>query len=269
MLEALTVNQSRSGKESNWPVAPGVGLPQGYAHLAGARPGGGCAGRIARWHRATLRLINRRSPARLALKSVQRLAAAIASVRTALDSGAVPPHPKQQNPRRIMKARCYLTTVLALPILAGIPGCSKGGGEPTVATTPIAQLIQAGRAPVEVTPLARTMSPVAPTFSLKLTNVSDVPISAVMGTVVYCDGDGKALPGAVADSGYSDLSPIAPGTSVQLSIMTSEQKAVRGKWILKDALYEKPNPLGKNFGTLSFKWKNPNYDAELAAEKAR
>lgn len=168
-----------------------------------------------------------------------------------------------------MKSTRSLLALLAIPMLAGIAGCGRGGGEPAVATTPIEQLIKAGKAPVEVTSLSRGISPVAPTFTLKVTNVSSVPVSAVMGTIVYFDGDGKALAGATADSGYSDISPIAPGGSVQLSIMTPEQKAVKGKWILKDILYEKPNPLGKNMGTLSFRWKNPNYDAELAAEKAR
>jgi hypothetical protein len=167
-----------------------------------------------------------------------------------------------------MKLNRSLLGLLALPILASLTGCGKSG-EPTVATTPIEQLIKAGQAPVEVTSLSRGMSPIAPTFSLKVTNVSNVPISALMGTIVYFDGDGKALTGAIAESGYSDLAPIPPGGSVQLSIMTPEQKAVKGKWILKQVMYEKPNPLGKNFGTLPFRWKNPNYDAELTAEKAR
>jgi hypothetical protein len=168
-----------------------------------------------------------------------------------------------------MKPRRSLLALLVIPKLAGLAGCGKNDGEPAVATTPIEQLIKAGKAPVEVTSLSRGISPVAPTFTLKVTNVSDVPINALMGTVVYFDGDGKALAGATADSGYSDLSPIAPGRSIQLSIMTPEQKAAKGTWILKDVLYEKPNPLGKNMGTLSFRWKNPNYAAEMAAEKAR
>jgi hypothetical protein len=168
-----------------------------------------------------------------------------------------------------MKATRSLLALLALPLFAGLAGCGKGGGEPTVATTPIEQLIKEGKAPVEVGPLSRTMSPVAPTFTLKVTNVSSVPVSLLKGTIVFLNGDGKALAGATADTGYSDLTPIAPGQSIQLQTMTPEKDAVKGRFILKEVLYEKPNPLGKNMGTLSFRWKNPNYDAELAAEKAR
>jgi hypothetical protein len=51
--------------------------------------------------------------------------------------------------------------------------------------------------------------------------------------------------------------------------MTPNEKAVSGKWIVKDVIYEKPNPMGKDYGTLPYKWTNPGHDTALEAEKAK
>jgi hypothetical protein len=164
--------------------------------------------------------------------------------------------------------KCLIGGLGLVLILGSSTACKKEGEKAAASNTiPIAELIQAGKSPVEVGNLSRGISPVAPTFTVTVANISDAPVQAVNGTVVFFDEGGKCLPDTVAESGYTDLSPIKPGDKVQLQIMTQNDKAVSGKWIIKEVVYEKPNPLGKQYGTLPFKWTNPNFEAELAAEK--
>jgi hypothetical protein len=157
----------------------------------------------------------------------------------------------------------------ALLLAALITAGSACQGEKKPAGTPIEDLIAAGQPPVTVGTLVKGLSPIAPTFTMSLTNVSSSPISAVGGTIIFFDADGKALPDTIKDAGYADVTPIEPGGTVELQIMSSSEKAVSGKWILKDALYEKPNPMGKEYGTLPYKWTNAGYAAALEAERAK
>lgn len=152
-------------------------------------------------------------------------------------------------------------------VIGGITACKKGADKPPAGTTSVEQLIAAGKAPVDVGSLVRGISPVAPTFSVQVTNVSDAPVKLINGTIVFFDENGKALTEAVQEAGYTDLSPIPPGEKIELSIIASDDKAVTGKWVIKDVIYEKPNPVDKLYGNLPFKWTNPNFEAELAAEK--
>jgi hypothetical protein len=108
-----------------------------------------------------------------------------------------------------------------------------------------------------------------PTFTMSVANVSDMPVSLINGTVIFFDEQGKALADTIQDAGYTDLSPIAPGAKIELQIMSSNEKAVSGKYLLKDIIYEKTNPQFKEYGALPMKWKNPGYEAALKAEKAR
>lgn len=163
--------------------------------------------------------------------------------------------------------RKTVTVALALVlVLAAFPACK---GEKKPAGTPIEELINAGKPPVVAGNMVKGMSPIAPTFTMSLTNASSSAISAVGGTVIFFDAEGKALLDTVTDAGYAEVSAIEPGATVELQIMTPNEKAVSGKWIIKDALYEKTNPMGKEYGTLSYKWSNPGYAAELEAEKAK
>lgn len=150
-----------------------------------------------------------------------------------------------------------------------IAACNKEADRPAVATTPIDQLIQAGKPPVETGALSRGISPVMPTFTMSVTNVSDMPVSLINGTVVFFDEQGKALADTIQDAGYTDLSPIAPGAKIELQIMSSNEKAVSGKYLLKDIIYEKTNPQFKEYGALPMKWKNAGYEEALKAEKAK
>lgn len=165
--------------------------------------------------------------------------------------------------------RKRLSAVLGVVLILGsLAACKKEGQEaPPAGTTSVDELVQAGKSPVEVGHLRRGLSPVAPVFSVTITNVSDAPVKLINGTVVFFDENGKCLPDTVAESGYSDLSPIAPGGKVELQIVIPNEKAVSGKWVIKEVVYEKPNPLDKAYGNLPFKWTNPNFEAELAAEK--
>lgn len=162
-----------------------------------------------------------------------------------------------------------VTVLTIISAVLGLVGCDKGNSGPVPGTTPIDQLIASGKAPVETGALVRGISPVMPTFTMTVKNVSDMPVSLINGTVIFFDGDGKALPDTVQEAGYTDLSPVEPGATVELQIMSANEQAVSGKYILGEVIYEKSNPQFKEYGALPMKWENPNHDAAVESEKAR
>lgn len=166
-----------------------------------------------------------------------------------------------------MLRKAALAILAIIVILAAGPGCKKGGGK--VPGTPVEDLVAAGQPLVVAGPMVKGISPIAPTFTMSMTNASSSPIAAVGGTVIFFDAEGKALQDTIADAGYAEVAPIPPGGKVEMRIMTPNEKAVSGKWIIKDALYEKQNPMGKEYGTLPYKWSNPGYGEALQAEKAK
>jgi hypothetical protein len=91
----------------------------------------------------------------------------------------------------------------------------------------------------------------------------------VTGTVLYFDKDGKLLPEGKVESSYGELSPIKPGEKIELSIIAKDENAVSGKWIIKEVVYLKQNPLDKSYPPLPYKWTNPNYETELGAAENR
>jgi hypothetical protein len=162
----------------------------------------------------------------------------------------------------IMFAVFFLVSVTAT--------CRKTGeSESAQGTTPIDDLIKAGKGPIEVGPLFRGISPIAPTFTLTLKNISDRPVKTVSGTVLYFDENDKLVPEAKAELNYGDLTEIKPGESIKLSTMTENEKAVKGKWIIKQVIYLKTNPVDKIYGDLPYKWTNPNFEAELKAAEIK
>jgi hypothetical protein len=171
-----------------------------------------------------------------------------------------------------MNKKVLIVGLAAVLALAGsFAACGKGGdsGDKAAATTPMADLIKAGRPPVTVGNLFRGISPVAPTFTVSVTNVSDCPITLLKGMVMFFDENGALLPDTKQESGYGDLSPIRPGEKIELSMMTGNEKAASGKWIIQEVVYEKPSPLGKNMGTIDMRWTNAAFEAELAAAEAK
>jgi hypothetical protein len=170
-----------------------------------------------------------------------------------------------------MKSKMLISLVLAALVLAGLfAACGKGGdgGPKAAATTPIDDLIKAGKPPVIVGNLFRGISPIAPTFTVSVTNVSGSPVSIIQGVVLFFGENGAFLPDSKKDMGYGELSPIKPGEKIELSTMTQDQKATSGRWIIKEVVYEKPSPL-KNMGSIMMKWTNPNFDAEVAAAETK
>jgi hypothetical protein len=164
-----------------------------------------------------------------------------------------------------MNRRVVALSAVVLALAGLFIACGGSKKEQAASTTPIAELIQAGKPPVVMGRLSRGISPIAPTFTISVTNVSDCPVEAVKGTIVFFDKDDKYLPDSQAETGYSELEAIKPGEKIELQTMTKDEKAVTGKWILKEVVYLKQNPLGKNFGELPYKWTNPNFETELAA----
>jgi hypothetical protein len=166
----------------------------------------------------------------------------------------------------MMKRRpVFLVLAVILVFALAMGGCGKKENAPIPGTTPIGDLLAAGKAPVVLGSMVRSISPVAPTFMVSVTNVSDCSVKSITGTVVYFDKDGKYLPDAKADSGYAELTAIKPGERIELSTMTNDENAVTGRWIVKQVIYMKMNPVDKLYGELPYKWNNPNYDTELEA----
>jgi hypothetical protein len=169
-----------------------------------------------------------------------------------------------------MKKALVSAIALSFILAALFAACGKGGdsGAKAAATTPIADLIKAGKAPVVVGNLFRGMNPVAPTFTVSVTNVSDCPVSMIQGAVLFFGENGAFLPDSRKDMGYGELSPIKPGEKIELQTMTDNEKAISGKWIIREVVYEKPSPI-KNMGSIMMKWTNPSFDAEIAAAEAK
>jgi len=157
--------------------------------------------------------------------------------------------------------------ILILAFLLGLTAACKKGGEsaPPAGTTPIDDLIKAGKGPVEVGSMFKGINPVMPTFTLSLKNVSDRPVQMILGTVLYFDENDKLIPESKADLNYGELEVVKPGASIELQTMTEHKEAVRGKWIIKEVVYLKMNPVDKAYGELPYKWTNPNYETELKA----
>lgn len=159
--------------------------------------------------------------------------------------------------------------VSALLIAGAASSCGGKGGGSAAGTTPIADLIRAGKPPVVAGSMVRGLSPVGASFMMSLTNVCDCPISAVLGTAVFFDRDGRLLPESKSDLGYAELTTIKPGEKIELATTIRDGNAAAGKWIVKQVVYMKANPALKNLGEIPFKWTNANFDAELAAASAK
>jgi hypothetical protein len=170
-----------------------------------------------------------------------------------------------------MRLKTGMVIIFAVIFLVSVTAACKktGESESVKGTTPIDDLIKAGKAPIEIGSMFRGISPIAPTFTLTLKNISDRPVKAVSGTVLYFDENDKLIPESKAELNYGELTEITPGDSIKLSTMTENEKAVKGKWIIKQVIYMKTNPLDKKYGDLAYKWTNPNYEAELKAAEIK
>jgi hypothetical protein len=167
--------------------------------------------------------------------------------------------------RRItMKIRWSPVLILVFLFLA-LVGCQRQGEEKTAGTVPIKVALAAGRSPVEIGSVVPLLvSPVAPTFKVTVKNVTDAPLDSIFWTAVVFDENGNSLPEGEVEGGYADpLNPILAGEASELSFMIQDEKARSVKLVLKEVIYKGPNPMGKKYGDLPYKWTNPFYEAEL------
>lgn len=173
--------------------------------------------------------------------------------------------PAMQKPVR----RWLLLSVLHLVLAALVAsGCGDGGAPGGSEGTPIDELIAAGKAPVEVTGLSRSMGPI-PTFRGSIQNLSASNIDMISWTAVFLDRDGKPV-GEPVPGGYAEaLQPVEPGERIEGMFLAPAEEAVSVRVIVKDVVYRKPNPANEMLGELRMKWQNPGHDAEVAAAQGR
>jgi hypothetical protein len=168
----------------------------------------------------------------------------------------------------MMKIRRYPVLVLVI-LLTALYSCQRQGEEKPAGTVPVKVALAAGRSPVQMgSVVPMLVSPVAPTFKVTVKNITDAPLDSLAWTAVAFDENGNSLPEGELEGGYADpLNPIAAGETRELSFMIQVEKTASVKLVLKEVIYRGPNPLGKKFGDLPYKWTNPFYAAEL--QKAR
>lgn len=165
-----------------------------------------------------------------------------------------------------MSAPTRLLALLTLATLV-VAGCGGPDGPPP-GTTPMKDLLAAGRAPVEVVAFATAGNPVMPQFNLSIKNVSDAKVTAVQWTAVFTAADGSPVPDGQVDGGYAELGGIPAGETLQ-GRTGAPQGAARGRLVLRSVLYEALPPGAETneslrMMTFAKKWTNPAYDKELA-----
>jgi hypothetical protein len=126
------------------------------------------------------------------------------------------------------------------------------------------QLIQAGRSPVEIKGVQRSIGPV-PSFRMTLANLSDRKVDSVLWTVLLFKADGKPLEGGRAEGGYAEFPGIAPGGSVDGMVSAGSDEAATARLFVREVVYtEKALDM-----EISKKWTNPKHDAEVAEALGR
>lgn len=123
---------------------------------------------------------------------------------------------------------------------------------------PMAQLLQAGTCPVEVTGVSRSMGPV-PAFQLTLRNLSDRKLDSIRWTVMVFKGDGSLVADGKGEGGYAELPGIAPGSSVQGMFPAGSDQASTARIVIRDIVYtDKVMDM-----EIAKKWSNKEHDAEV------
>ncbi len=163
-----------------------------------------------------------------------------------------------------MKIRWSPVLVLVFLALA-LVCCQRQGEEKPAGTLPVREVLAAGRSPVEIRSIVPMLvSLAAPTFKVTVKNVTDAPLTSIVWTAVAFDENGNPIPEGEVEGGYADsLNPIAAGETSELSFMIQVEKTASVKLVLKEVICKAPNPMGKKYGDLPYKWTNPYYAAEL------
>ena len=128
-----------------------------------------------------------------------------------------------------------------------------------ITVTSVDQLIEEGKSLVEVTSISRA-NPLAPipTFGVKVTNISDVLIEVINGTVVYFDEEGNPIPELISETGTADS--LRSGETMELSMFLDHEEAVSGEWLIENIVYRKQL---SGSGRMMLKWENPSFAADL------
>jgi hypothetical protein len=168
----------------------------------------------------------------------------------------------------MMKIRWYPVLVLVI-LLTALYSCQRQAEEKPAGTLSVREVLAAGRSPVQmgsVVPMLVSLA--APTLKVTVKNVTDAPLTSIVWTAVAFDENRNPIPEGEVEGGYADsLNPIAAGETSELSFMIQVEKAASVKLVLKEVIYKAPNPMGKKYADLPYKWTNPYYAAEL--KKAR
>jgi len=129
---------------------------------------------------------------------------------------------------------------------------------------PIAQLLQAGTCPVEVSGVSRSIGPV-PSFQLTLRNLSDRKVDSVRWTVLVFKSDGTLMADGKGEGGYGEFPGIAPDSSVRGMFQAGSDEAATARLVIRDIVYtDKVMDM-----EIAKKWTNKNHDAEVSKALAK
>jgi hypothetical protein len=106
-----------------------------------------------------------------------------------------------------------------------------------------------------------------PTYKATVRNASDRPVRRVIATVVYLDGNGRAIPGENQDVAFgSPLKAIDPGVTLETAFLSRVDNAPGVRLVVRIVTF-----LEKGTGTepVAREWKNPRYDVELSKAEGR
>lgn len=164
--------------------------------------------------------------------------------------------------------KSVMQVALAAVVIAGASvGCGTGEPPPPSNTRPIAELIQAGSAPLVVSELRPSGNMVVAKFKVSVTNVSDSHVDLMSGVALYFDEQGAYIKDSRREMGYAEVGGIKPGEKIELETIAGLENARRGRVILQKVVYQKDSGL-KGIGPIGMAWTNPKFQAEVAAAEA-
>lgn len=151
--------------------------------------------------------------------------------------------------------RATLIRTLTCAVLVVSAGACRPKAPPGI---PMAQLLQAGTCPVEVSGVSRSMGPV-PAFQMTLRNLSDRKVDSVHWTVLIFKGDGTLVADGTGEGGYGEYPGIAPDGAIRGMFPAGSDEAATARLVIRDIVYtDKVMDM-----EIAKKWTNKNHDAEV------
>ena len=163
--------------------------------------------------------------------------------------------------------RLVLVAVLGLSLAA----CDEKTKKLPADVQSMEQLKAAGKGPLELVSAMRSIAPLpnGAVFNVTVKNRSDRTIKVFKSTLVAFDSDKKLVELEHPESGWGgDIEGLAAGETVKLQVMVPTEKATKLKLVFNEAIYDVPNPMGEQYGTLAMEWKNAKAEQELSAARA-